>query len=115
LDYIRRQPELFRVLVRDTQFPWLTRYAPLVQPNPQLGTNATAGYEIACNFNGIPISLIPQPASAFGNTKSPVRLLSVNEPEYQRNHCRKLVIRRSGRWELTGTGSHLVDLLVFNL
>src|SRR5688500_18288539 len=40
LNYIRRQPELFRVLVRDTQFPWLSRYAPLVLPNPQLGTNA---------------------------------------------------------------------------
>jgi peptidoglycan LD-endopeptidase LytH len=113
LNYIRQQPELFRVLVRDTQFPWLTRYAPLVLPNPHLGTNAIAGYEISCNFNGIPIALFPHPGADF-TSKTQIKLLSVNEAEYQRNHCRKLVTKRSGRWELTGTGRQLVELLVFN-
>ena len=112
LNYLRRQPELFRVLVRDTQFPWLTRYAPLVLPNPQLGTNAIAGYEIACNFNGIPIALTPQPASAF-KTKARIQLLSVNDAEYQRNHCRKLVMKQRARWELTMTGRNLLELLTF--
>ena len=88
LNYIRQQPELFRVLVRDAQFPWLSRYAPLVLPNPRLGTNAIAGYEISCNFNGIPIALFPHAAADF-TTKSRIRLLCVNEAEYQRNHCRK--------------------------
>jgi murein DD-endopeptidase MepM/ murein hydrolase activator NlpD len=113
LNYIRQQPELFRVLVRDTQFPWLGRYAPLVLPNPQLGTNAIAGYEISCNFNGIPIALIPRAASDF-TSKTPIKVLSVNESEYQKNHCRKLVTKRSGRWELSVTGRQLVELLMFN-
>jgi peptidoglycan LD-endopeptidase LytH len=113
LNYVRQQPELFRVLVRDTQFPWLTRYAPLVLANPQLGTNAIAGYEISCNFNGIPVALIPRPASNF-TSKTAIKLLSVNETEYQRNHCRKLVTKRSGRWDLTQTGKQLVELLTFN-
>ena len=31
---IQSQPELCRVMVRDTNFLWLTRYAPLVKTNP---------------------------------------------------------------------------------
>jgi peptidoglycan LD-endopeptidase LytH len=113
LNYIRQQPELFRVLVRDTEFPWLKRYAPLVVPNPKLGTNAVAGYEISCNFNGIPIALIPRSVADF-TTKSRIRLLSVNEAEYQRNHCRRLIIKRAGKWDLGTSGTHLFDLLAFN-
>jgi peptidoglycan LD-endopeptidase LytH len=112
LNYVRQQPELFRALVRDTQFPWLTRYAPLVLPNPHLGTNAIAGYEIVCNFNGIPIALFPRAASDF-TTKSRIKLLSVNEAEYQRNHCRRLVTKRGARWELTRTGTQLIELLAY--
>ena len=114
LNFIRQQPELFRVLVRDAQFPYLQRYAPLALPNPSLGTNAIAGYEVSCNFNGIPIALIPRAAGDFP-AKSRVKLLSVNEAEYQSNHCRKLVTKRSGHWELTQTGAHLIDLLIFSL
>jgi len=118
LNYIRQQRELFRVLVRGTQFPWLQRYAPLVLPNPRLGTNAIAGYEIACNFNGIPIALTPRSAAEFPTktfpTKTRIKLFSVNDAEYQRDHCRKLVTRRTGHWELSQTGTHLIDLLIFN-
>jgi len=113
LNYIRQQPELFRVLVHDTHFPWLTRYAPLVLPNPNVGTNAIGGYEIACNFNGIPIALFPHAATDFTGMKTRVKLLSVNEAEYQRNHCRKLVTKRGTHWELTQHGAQLIDLLAF--
>jgi murein DD-endopeptidase MepM/ murein hydrolase activator NlpD len=113
VDYVRRQPELFRVLVRDTQFPWLTRYNALVLPNPHLGTNAIAGYEVCCNFNGIPVAVIPRAASDF-TTKSRIKLLSVNDAEYQRNHCRKLVWKRGNRWELTVSGTQLIELLTFD-
>src|SRR5881394_2707689 len=111
LNYIRQQPELFRVLVHDTHFPWLSRYAPLVLPNPNVGTNGIGGYEIACNFNGIPIALFPHAAADFTGMKTRVKLLSVNEPEYQRNHCRKLVTKRGNHWQLTGHGVELIELL----
>lgn len=114
LNHLRQQSELFRVLVRDTQFPWLKRYAPLVVPNPHLGTNAVAGYELSCNFNGIPISVIPRPPSDFPAKAPRIRLLSVNEAEYQQNHCRKLVTRKSGRWQLTAAGMQLMELMVYD-
>ena len=115
LNYIRQQHELFRVLVHDTHFPYLQRYAPLVVPNAHLGTNAIGGYEISCNFNGIPIALIPRAAAEFpAKGSSRIKLLSVNDAEYERDHCRKLVTKRSGRWELTQTGTHLLDLLIFS-
>src|SRR5207302_1282736 len=63
LDFVRHQTELFRVMVRKTDFPWLKRYAPLVRPNPIARQEGVAGYEIALNFNGVAFELIPRAAS----------------------------------------------------
>ena len=110
--HLRQQTELCRVLVRDTNFVWLKRYGPLVVPNPQAVAAGIAGYEIALNFNGIAFELIPRTAGEI-RTKSRVQVLKVNEPEYTRNHCRKLVAKRGGKWELTNTGMNLVSLLTY--
>jgi hypothetical protein len=40
-------------------------------------------------------------------------LLSVNEAEYYRNPCRKLVRYRNGRWELANNGLRLLDLVTY--
>lgn len=109
---IQRQPELCRVLVRETNFPWLTRYAPLARPNPQAAKEGIAGYEIALNFVGIPIALIPRAASEIKG-KANVQLLSVNEAEYKKNPCRKLVTNRSGHWQLANNGLNLIELLTY--
>lgn len=109
---IQNQPELCRVLVRETNFPWLTRYAPLVRANPQATKEGIAGYEIALNFTGIPISLTPRAASEIKG-KARVQLLSVNEAEYKKNPCRKLVTNRSGRWQLANNGINLIELLTY--
>lgn len=112
LDYIRHQPELCRVLVRDTNFPWLKRYRSLILPNPTAEKEGIAGYEVALNFNGIPIQLIPRAASEIKG-KAKVQVLSVNEAEHQKNPCRHLVSNRGGRWELTRHGLELIDLLTY--
>jgi murein DD-endopeptidase MepM/ murein hydrolase activator NlpD len=109
---IQSQPELCRVLVRETDFPWLKRYAPLVRPNPVAAKEGTAGYEISMNFVGIPIALTPRAASEI-KSKTRVQLLSVNEAEYKKNPCRKIVSNRSGRWQLANNGVNLIELLTY--
>lgn len=109
---LQDQPELCRVLVRETDFPWLKRYAALVRPNPVAAKEGIAGYEISLNFIGIPISLTPRAASEI-KSKARVQLLSVNEAEYKKNPCRKLVTNRSGKWQLANNGVNLIELLTY--
>jgi len=112
LNFVRRQSELCRVLVRDTDFPWLKRYSALVRRNPIAEQNGTAGYEIALNFSGVPFELVPRAAAEIAG-RDRFRLLSVNEAEYQRNPCRRLVHQRGGRWELASRGISLLELLTY--
>ncbi len=112
LDFVRRQAELCRVLVRATHFPWLKRYPLLIRPNPVAEKEGVAGYEISLNFNGLPYQLVPRAASEI-KTKSRFQLLLVNEAEQQKNPCRRLVSRRGSRWELTTHGIQLLELLTY--
>ena len=109
---LQSQPELCRVTIRDTNFPWLTRYAPLVKPNPLATKEGIVGYELALNFNGIPIELIPRAASELKG-KSRFQLLSVNEAEQKKNPCGKIVTKRKGQWELATHGQNLLELLTY--
>jgi peptidoglycan LD-endopeptidase LytH len=108
--FARQQTELCRVLVRSSEFPWLKRYPGLVRTNT--GVQTVAGYEIALNFAGLPYELTPRDASQIKG-KAPVQLLSVNEAEYARNPCRRLVTKRGSHWELTVRGQSLISLLTF--
>jgi murein DD-endopeptidase MepM/ murein hydrolase activator NlpD len=112
LAFLRQQTELCRVLVRDTNFPWLRRYTPLVRPNPAAEQQGVTGYELALNFNGLPFQLTPRSAAEIKG-RSRIQLLSVNAVEQERNPCRKLVTRRTGRWEVTSGGQELLDLLIY--
>jgi murein DD-endopeptidase MepM/ murein hydrolase activator NlpD len=109
---LRGQIELCRVLVRKTDFPWVKRYAALVRPNPVAQKEGVAGYELALNFNGIAFELIPRAASEIKG-KQKYQLLSVNEAEYHKNSCRRLVVPRGSRWELGPHGISLLDLLTY--
>ena len=112
VEFIRRQPEMCRVLVHGTNFPWVRRYPMFVKANPVAEKEGAVGYELALNFNGLPFEAIPRAASEF-KTKSRVQLLSVNAEERQRNPCRKLVVPKGNRWELANNGLHLLDLLLY--
>lgn len=109
---VRNQTELCRVFVRDTNFPWLKRYPQLIQPNPKAEREGVAGYEIALNFNSLPFELTPRAASEI-KFRNKFQLLSVNETEEQKNPCRHLVTKRSGRWELAHHGIQLLELLTY--
>jgi murein DD-endopeptidase MepM/ murein hydrolase activator NlpD len=112
LRFIQNEPELCRVTVRDTQFGWLKRYAPLLRPNPVAAKEGVAGYEISFNFNGVACALTPRAASEI-KSKSKVQLLSVNEVEQQKNPCGRIVTKKNGRWELTSHGTELISLLSY--
>ena len=111
-DWVRNRPELCRVLVRKADFPWVRRYRPLVHRNPVAEKEGVAGWEMAIDFNGVPVRLIPRTASEI---KSPAKyqLLSVNEAEYTKNPCRRLVAKQGSHWQLTSHGTHLLDLLTY--
>lgn len=110
VEFIQSQTELCRVLVRSTDFPWLKRYAPLVRAGAQ--GEAIAGYEIALNFNGIPIEMIPRSATQIKG-RSKFQLLSVSEAEQKKNPCRRLVSKRGNSWEIAPRGVSLLELLTY--
>ena len=112
VNFIRGQTELFRVLVRKADFPWLKRYGALVRANPRAEKEGTAGYEIAFNFNGVAFELVPRAASEIKG-KSKYQLLSVNDAEHQKNPCRRLVSKTGSHWELASHGVELLDLLTY--
>jgi len=112
LDFLRSQTELCRVLVRATNFPYLKRYPQLVLRNPVAEKEGVAGYEVALNYNGVAFALMPRAASEIKGTAK-FQLLSVNEAEEAANHCRKLVVKRGGRWDLGNEGLRELELLTY--
>jgi murein DD-endopeptidase MepM/ murein hydrolase activator NlpD len=110
--FIQSETELCRVIVRSTDFPWLKRYHELVKRNPVAEKQGVAGYEIALDYNGVAIELIPRAASEIKG-KGKFLLLSVNEPEEKKNPARRYVIKRGSRWELTSHGLNLLTLLTY--
>lgn len=112
LNYLRSQTELCRVLVRATDFPYLKRYAPLVLKNPKADKEGVAGYEVALNYNGVVFALLPRAASEIKGAAK-FQLLSVNEAEYRAHPCRKLVVQRGSRWQLTEKGLRELDMLTY--
>jgi murein DD-endopeptidase MepM/ murein hydrolase activator NlpD len=110
VQFIKSETELCRVFVRSTSFPWLTRYRPLVMRNPTAEKEGVAGYEIAFDFNGVAIQLIPRAASEVKGRAGRFVLLSVNEAEEKKNPARHYVIKRGARWELTRHGQEMLEL-----
>jgi len=110
LKWLQHRTELCRVLVRQTDFPWLRRYPMLVKQGVLGKGEKAAGYEMALDFNGLPFELIPRTAA---QCKGPVKfqLISVNDAEYTKNPCRRLVTRQGKGWELAKNGLNLLDLL----
>ncbi len=112
LDFLRRQPELCRVQVRVKNFPFLKRYAPLVQKNPAAEKSGIVGYEIVLNYNGVPCAVVPRAESEM-KSQSKIFLLSVNEAIQRANPCGKLVVSRGGHWQFTENGRLDLELLVY--
>lgn len=110
--WLQNRTELCRVLVRKTNFSYVRRYKTLIQPNPTAQQEGIAGYEMSLDYNGVPFRLIPRAASEI-KEKGTYQLLSVNEAEYKKNPCRRLVTQRGSRWQLGPKGIHLLDLITF--
>ena len=110
--YLRSQTELCRVLVRETSFSYLKRYPALVLKNPTAEKEGVAGYEISLNYNGVAFALMPRGASEIKGAAK-IQLLSVNAAEYRAHPCRKLVVQRGSRWQLTDKGQREIQSLIY--
>ncbi len=108
--FLRRQPELCRVRVRDTRFSYLRRYSALLERNRRAEREGVAGYELVLNYVGVPCRLIPRaPGEMPGRER--FQVVSVNEKELRAHPCRKLVRRDRRGWRLDRNGELLLDLL----
>jgi peptidoglycan LD-endopeptidase LytH len=112
LNFLHNQVELCRVMVLETDFPWLHRYARLIRRNPPAELEGIAGFELVLNFAGLPFEIVPRAPSEIQSLE-PVTLLSVNAEEKVRNPCGKIVVQRDGEWRLTNTGMRRIDLLTY--
>lgn len=112
LKHVQARKEVIRVLVRDTNFSFLRRYPALIKSNPIATKEGVAGYEVALDFNGGPIELIPRAASEMKSTAK-IRLLKINEAELAEHHCCRLVTTRKGVRQLGNAGEQRVSLLTF--
>jgi hypothetical protein len=111
LEHIRGQTELCRVFIRATDFNWLRRHPLLIRDNPIAKAEGISGYELSLNYNGVPFELTPRAAGEVrGDAKW--QLLSVNQPEFERAGCRKLVFKKGSKWILTAAGENLLSLLI---
>jgi murein DD-endopeptidase MepM/ murein hydrolase activator NlpD len=110
--HLQSRREYFRVVVRDTNFPFLRNNPGLVKPNPTATANGIAAYDIALDFNGAPIELIPRAATEL-KSMSRVRLYGINDAEVSKHRCAKLLTTRKGRRELSYTGEQRVNLLTY--
>ena len=100
------------MLVRDTNFSYLKRYAPLILKNPKADKEGIAGYEIALNYNAVPFALMPRATSEIKGAAK-VQLISVNAAEYAAHPCRRLVIQHGSRCQLTDKGQHELEMLTY--
>jgi hypothetical protein len=108
--WIQHRTELCRVMVRAANFPWVQRYPMLVKKSPAAMKEGVAGYEMALDFNGLPFEAIARGPSEF-RSPSRFQLLSVNEAEYTKNPCRRLVRHEGSHWQLGNNGLSLLELL----
>jgi hypothetical protein len=112
LKYVQARKEVCRVTARQTNFSFLRRYPALIKPSAAASKAGVAGYEIAFDFNGAPIELIPRAASEIKGA-APLRLMSVNENELGQHRCCHLVVTRKGHRELGNAGQERLSLLTF--
>lgn len=110
--FIQTQPELCRVVVWEKEFPFVRRYAALIDRNGKAEKEGIAGYEIALTCHGAPIRLIPRAESEL-KSKARVSVLGVNPPVFEGCPCSKLVTRSGDSWKLTAKGDRLLGLLTY--
>jgi peptidoglycan LD-endopeptidase LytH len=114
-DYIARLPVGFTVLVSARPLPWLALHPEQVRA----GTGTPVAYEIAATAWGLPVAVWPRRPDEISGTelravqRGSAVVHRVNEPELERNGCRKLVERSGRGWRLAGEGREWADLLTY--
>jgi murein DD-endopeptidase MepM/ murein hydrolase activator NlpD len=110
--HLRGRTEMCRVLVPAGKFPFLRRYAPLVKRGARAEREGIAAFEVSLDYNGVPFAWQPRARSELSAAPA-VRLLAVDEAEFRRHTCRRLVVKRGQVWTLTAAGQELIGLLTY--
>lgn len=112
LAWLRAQPVLCRVFIRQSELALIQRYPVLLRRNPTAEQAGIAGYEVAVNYAGVPTEIVPRAAHEVKGTAR-YQLLSVNEAEQKKNPCKRLVVQSNGHWQLTKHGEEWLSLLAW--
>lgn len=108
--FLRSQPMMFKLLIRDPHWAWAQRQTALVQADPNLPARAVGGFEVSFNYNGVPYKVVPRSKDALGQGGR-VEVIEVDEGERAKHPCRGLVRKEGSGWSLTPAGAALIDLL----
>jgi peptidoglycan LD-endopeptidase LytH len=109
--FIRDQTTFFTVYVPKKDFPWLRRYVPLVRLNPDIKPDQITGHHVRFNGYGLPFQI--QPVSREEPSNGKIVLMDVNDSMYRDCKCRRLIVKRSGNYQISSTTQELIDLLTF--
>jgi murein DD-endopeptidase MepM/ murein hydrolase activator NlpD len=112
IDHLKKQPALCHVRIHQAEFDWLGRFPELVDDVDPENGSAIQAWEVALNFNGIPLRLNPiREQVRTGGAR--YRLLEVNAGVRAKHPCSGLVFRKGQQWVFTGKGRRAMDLLLF--
>jgi peptidoglycan LD-endopeptidase LytH len=114
-DYIAKQPVAFTVLVRARALSWLSLHPEELRP----GAAVPVAYEVAVTAWGLPVAVWPRAGNEIPEAqwrtlgRSLAVVHRVNEPELERNGCRRLVERSGRAWRLGNEGREWAELLTY--
>ena len=109
--YLRSMPALCTVTVFQGEMDWIDRYPELID-DTNIDGDAPVAWDLALNFNGIPIRIIPRRGKieSFGVK---YRIRHVDEDVRENHPCSGLVFRKGQKWVFTSKGQRLMNLLIF--
>lgn len=117
LDYFKHQDIYFKLKVDSPSFPWLKRYAALIEPatgGDQSQPADVSSYELSFNAFGLPVAAKP----LFGKNPEKSKLWEVsyvNEAIHKAFKCSKKIKPKGDGYQLTAAGDEWMDLLTFDV
>ena len=117
LNHFKHQDIYFKLKVSSPSFPWLNRYASLIESaagNDQRKPTQASGYELSFNAFGLPVAA----KALFGQNlerRKHWEVSYVNEAIHKAFKCSKKIESKGDGYQLTSSGDEWMDLLTFDV
>ncbi|MEC7201514.1 MAG: hypothetical protein VXW84_12800, partial [Verrucomicrobiota bacterium] len=117
LDHFKHQDIYFKLKVDSPSFPWVNRYAALIEPatGGDPGRSAeVSSYELSFNAFGLPVAAKP----LFGKDLEKSKLWEVsyvNEAIHKAFKCSKKIVPKGDGYQLSSAADEWMDLLTFDV